>query len=270
MKIRLLLLQLPFWICFPASVWAHEYWLEPTSFFVKPGESVAVRMFVGEKLKAEEERPFQSSKTSVFRMYSAGGSFDLISAGRDGEVPLFTFSSAGEGTYLLALERTWSYITLSPDEFENYLREEGMDYIIAERRRRGESRQEGKERYSRYLKSLIQVGQRRDRTCCRKTGQVFEIVPTENPYEKRSGERLRVQVFFRGRPLSNKTIFADVRNGQSLKSERYETDSNGFASLKIGASGVWLIRAVHMERCSRNCEGSDWQSFWTAMTFGVS
>ena len=248
---------------------AHEYWLEPESFFLKPGGKSAIRMFVRERLKPEEERPFQASKTSLFKMYSAGGDFDLLGSGREGQTPIFTFSSLKEGTFLLALERNWSYITLSPTDFENYLREDGMEYIITERRKLGETDKDGKERYSRYLKSLIQVGARRDRTFRRQVGLSLEIIPLENPYAKKRGDQLKIQILFRGKPLGNKTIFSDVRNGNDIETNRYETDSNGTAAVKLTTGGVWLIRVVHMERCPVACEGADWQSFWAAVTFGL-
>ncbi|MGQ0543035.1 MAG: hypothetical protein ACT4O9_14510, partial [Blastocatellia bacterium] len=41
---------------------AHEYWFEPDKFHLRPGEKTSVRLFVGEGLKKEEERPFQASK----------------------------------------------------------------------------------------------------------------------------------------------------------------------------------------------------------------
>lgn len=248
---------------------AHEYWLEPDRFFLKAGESTPVRMFVGERLKAEEERPFQASKTSLMKMFSSGGEFNLIGTGRDGEVPLFSFSSDREGTFLFAVQRSWSYITLTPEQFAEYLREDGMEYILAEREKLGQSAKEAKERYSRYLKSLVQVGEKRDKTFSGTVGLAFEIIPLENPYDKKPGSTLRVRFVFRGKPMPGKAVFADIRNSGKIDTRQYKTDSAGIATIDLPASGICLVRAVHMERCEKACEGADWQSYWAALTFAI-
>lgn len=248
---------------------AHEYWFEPDSFFLKPNEKTPVRLYVGEGLKKEEERPFQASKTPMFRLFSNKDDFDLTSSVRDEDLPLLTFSAEKPGNYLLAMERNWSYITLEADKFEDYLREDGMEYIIAEREKLGETKKEGKERYSRYIKGLIQVGDRRDKTYAKRVGLRLEIMPLENPYSKKAGESLGVQVLFDGKPLVGKTIFADNREGDSLSKQKIVTDAQGKAIVKIDRKGIWLVRLVFMQRCTKACEGADWESFWGAYSFGV-
>jgi hypothetical protein len=39
--------------------------------------------------------------------------------------------------------------------------------------------------------------------------------------------------------------------------------------LKIDHSGEWIVRLVHLRRCSEPKE-ADWESFWAALTFGVA
>lgn len=249
---------------------AHEYWMEAESFFLKPGERTSVRLFVGEGLKKEEERAYQTSKTNLFSLYSVDGIFDLRGNSRDEETPLLSFSSERAGTFLLALERNWSYITLESDKFAEYLKEDGLEYILDEREKLGETKKEGKERYSRYIKSLLLVGGRRDKTFSARTGMKLEIVPTENPYSKKAGESLSVQVLFQGKPLKNRTIFADNRDGEVISKQRMTTDAQGNAVVKLDRRGIWLVRLVHMQRCSENCEGADWESYWGALSFGLN
>lgn len=250
---------------------AHEYWLEPESFFLKAGERSFVRLFLGEGLKVEEEMPYLTSKTSQFRLISNDGTFDLARNIQDEEKPLFSFSAEKPGNYLLAMERNWSYITLEADKFEDYLREDGMEYIIAEREKLGESAKQGKERYSRYIKALIQVGGKNDATFGKRAGMRmrFEIIPLENPYSMKVGDSLPVQVFFQGKPLAGKTIFADNRDGDVISKQKLTTDKQGKASIKLDRKGIWLVRLVYMQRCAKDCEGADWESFWGAFSFGV-
>ena len=140
------------------SAAAHEYWLEADNFFLNVGQATPLHLLVGEALKKEEERVYQGGKTVSFQLFSPIGKFDMRSMADEDVSPILKFSSDRSGTYLFTMERNWSYITLEADKFEAYLRDEGMDYIIAERQRLGESKKEGRERYSRFIKTAIQVG----------------------------------------------------------------------------------------------------------------
>ena len=252
------------------ATFGHEYWLEPDTFFLKTGERTPLRLFVGEGLKKEEERVFQASKTTMFKLFSSASDFDLTASATDNSSPILAgFSADITGNYLVAMERNWSYITLEADKFTDYLREDGMDYIVAERTSRSETKTEGKERYSRFIKGLMQVGDKRDNTYAKTVGLKLEIVPLENPYAKRVGNSLRVQVLFNGTPLSGKTIFADNRDGENVSKQKLVTDAKGICSVKLDRKGTWLVRLVYMQRCTANCEGADWESFWGALSFGL-
>jgi uncharacterized GH25 family protein len=257
-------------LCFLSmgQVSAHEYWFEPEKFLLAPGEKTAVHLYVGDGLvKDREERPFQTTKTPLFQLFSGAQTLDLKASLSEGALPVYNFSAAQTGNYLLAMERNWSYIKLEPQKFEDYLREDGMEYVIPQRARLGESQKEGRERYSRFLKSLLQVGASRDETYQKRLGLKLEIIPLENPYTKKTGDKIRWQFLFEGRPLAGKTAFADNRES---KTQKMVTDKNGVATMKITRNGLWLIRLVYMQRCQQDCAEADWESFWAAFTFGIN
>ncbi len=256
-------------LLFSLSAFAHEYWFEPDKFFLSPKESTAVHLFVGEALNHDEERVYQLSKTTVFQLLSVGNSLDLKTTVKDEALPIYNFSAEKAGNYLFALERNWSYIKLSPKDFEDYLREDGMEYIIAERAKLGESQKEGSERYSRFLKTLLQVGAEKDATFKKKAGLMLEIVPLENPYSKKIGDNLKFQILFGGKPLKDKTVFADNKDGAEISNQKLKTDRKGKISVKLDRQGVWLVRLVFMQRCQTDCAEADWESFWGAFSFGM-
>jgi len=256
-------------IVFTANAFGHEYWLEPSIFWLKPGESTSVKLFVGDALKEPEEKPYQPGKTDVFDMISNEGTVDMRSLAEVDAMPILKFSSQTEGTFMLAMQRNWSYINLEPAKFEDYLREDAMEYIIAERKKRGESEKEGRERYSRYIKTLIQVGDTKTSVAKARVGSRIEIVALENPYSKKVGSDVKFQIWFSGRPLALKTVFADNRDGTDIRTQKIVSDEQGRFSIKIDRKGLWLIRTVHMQRCEKNCGEADWESFWAALTFGI-
>lgn len=248
-------------------VFADEYWLEPDTFFPAPGQKTALHLYVGNGLfKDLGEYPFKRDKTRMFQQFSTSKTVDLKKSLIDGALPVYHFSASHSGNFLLAMEREWVHIKLDPLKFEDYLREDGIEYIIAEREKLGESLKEGRERYSRYIKSLLQVGEKRDAIYKKSTGLRLEIIPLENPYSKMLGDELNFQVAFEGKPLVGKAIFGDSRSGATQK---MITDHEGKVTLKIDQSGFWLMRLVYMQRCVTSCEGADWDSFWGAFSFGV-
>jgi uncharacterized GH25 family protein len=254
-------------LIFSLSCKAHEYWLEPEKFLLAPKEKTAVHLYVGDGLiKDREERPFQSAKTQIFRLVSLEKTWDLKTFVKEETLPIYNFSADKAGNYLLVMERNWTYIKLELQKFEDYLREDGLEYIINEREKLGERGKEGRERYSRFIKSLLQVGDKRDKIYKKQLGLKLEITPLENPYLKKVGESLKFQVLFDGKPLVGKTVFADNRNSATQK---MLTDNNGKFTMKIDQNGMWLVRLVYMQRCVADCGEADWESFWGAITFGV-
>ncbi|GIU81914.1 MAG: DUF4198 domain-containing protein [Acidobacteria bacterium] len=250
-----------------SDTYAHEYWLQPEKFLLAPREKISVHLYVGDGLTKDiEERKFQKDKTVSFQLFSGYETLDLKSLIEDDSLPIYSFSAEKEGGYLFAMHRDWSYIELQPDEFEKYLREDGMEYIIAERKRLKEQRKPGLERYSRYIKMLLQVGKKQDETYKKKTGLMLEIIPLENPYSKQVGDSLTFQVLFDGKPLSYKAVFASNKETGKMK---YQTDKNGIFRMQIKRSGFWLVHLVFMRRCEK-CEKADWESFWGAFSFGIS
>lgn len=266
MKIKFLF-PVVFIVFLAATALAHEYWLEPETFFPAVNQKTVVHLYVGDGLvKDRAERPFQLAKTEAFQLLSASDSRDLKTSVSDGALPVYNFSADRAGNYLLAMNRDWSFIKLAPQQFEDYLREDGMEYIIAERKRLNESKKEGRERYARFIKSLLQVGDLRDETFKRLVGSKLEIVPLENPYSKKVGDSLNLQILFEGKPLLGRTVFANNRNS---KPQKMTTDGEGKFAMKIDHSGLWLVRLVFMQRCASDCKDADWESFWSAFTFGV-
>ncbi|RMG03656.1 MAG: DUF4198 domain-containing protein, partial [Acidobacteria bacterium] len=194
----------------------------------------------------------------------AGEVFDLKAFIADGAKPVYVLKPTRDGGHLFFMYRNWSYITLPADKFELYLKEDGMEYIIKERKKRGEQEKPARERYCRFIKTLVQIGDTKDKTYKSQTGAILDIIPMENPYLKRLGDTLRFQVLFEGKPLSNKSVFAIHKE---LGRRRYLTNQDGIFQMKLEKPGLWLVHLVLMRRCK--CNDADWESFWGAFSFGV-
>ena len=246
---------------------SHECWLEPNTFFLKSRESVPIRLYVGDGLRKDlEEIPYQADRTTTFRQINVANEIDIERVINNGARPILTFSSTSVGNPMLVMERNWSYVELDAKKFEDYVEEVGMHYIIEERLKRGETLTPGRERYRRSIKTLLQVGDKRDDTYNKVTGVKLEIIPLSNPYAKKNGGHLVFQAFFNGKPLANKIAFAENRTSTT---QSMVTDAEGKFSMKIDRAGLWLVRLVYMQRCTEDCGTADWESYWGTYTFGV-
>ena len=91
----------------------------------------------------------------------------------------------------------------------------------------------------------------------------------QNPYKPGIGDQLKVQLFFMGKPLADKTLTARNRTGSapSIVSTS-KTDGNGVGSFNLSRKGDWFIHATHMIPCA-DLADCDWESFWAPYNFGM-
>jgi uncharacterized GH25 family protein len=248
---------------------AHDYWLVPETFTPKGGEKVGVRVFVGDEFKPEQEVAYQPKKTAALKLVTAAGTAD-VPALKEGAKPAFAVTAPAAGTAVLRHDRDWSGITLKADKFTAYLKEEGLDRVIKLRADAGEADADGKERYRRYLKTILNTG-KPDDTATQRLGQTFEIVPQKNPYALKAGDELPVTVEFEGKPLAGAKVATLHRDGETLTALTATTDKDGRASFKLTKSGAWVVRSVHMRRVAGENPDppADWESFWASVTFAV-
>ena len=264
---RKLLSVLPLLLVVVPSVTAHDYWLLPETFFPAAADPVAIRLHVGEDLVSEAERPFQKKATTRFDHLGSKGKENLAADATDGKTPVARLTLKTAGTHLLVMDRGVQTIKLEAEKFNKYLADEGLDGVLEERRKAGEDKTPGRERYTRYLKTLIQVGDAPDDTAKEVVKQKLEIVPQANPYGLKPGEPLKVQILFDGKPLAGARVFGQRRSGEKTVTQTATTAAEGMASFKVDGEGTYLIHLVHMRRCA-NDPDNDWESFWGALTFG--
>jgi hypothetical protein len=176
-------------LLFAWNAWAHDYWLLPDRLRVTPGARVALSLWVGDGFVPDEARGWQRERTTRFVHVSSTASEDLLARPVEGASPLLDVALGAAGGRLFVMERNASRIELPADRFEHYLRDEGLDGIIAARRALGESSRAGRERYTRYLKTYVQAGSARDAVSSRTMGQAFELVPLARRRRHRSRAR---------------------------------------------------------------------------------
>ncbi|HEU4472457.1 MAG TPA: DUF4198 domain-containing protein [Flavisolibacter sp.] len=247
-------------------VFAHEYILLAAKYKVKRGEDLELRLFVSDGFNIEAERPFQPVPTRRFELITALGTTDL-STTAEGAIPLVKRAVDFDGGGLFRLERDYARIALPTAKFLEYLKTDHMEEILP---LVVKTKQEQKERYTRYIKCLVQSGESYEDTVYKRvTGQEFEIVLLQNPYTLNRNGLLRARVFFKGSPLAGKVITARNRTGsEPAIALTARTDAAGICSFRLSRKGEWFLHATHMIPCPDQND-SDWESFWTSYSFAL-
>jgi len=258
---------------------AHEFWLEPLSFRLQPGQTVNVRPLIGADFKGE---PWTNKAAKVLQLVRYGpspaDSTDLTPA--PGFAPTDTFRTAlpfaQPGTHVVLMRSTNSFIELPAEQFTAYLREEGLDYPLKLRQQRDQTQKAGRETYRRCAKALVQVGDpgattlASDSACRRVYGLPLELVPEQNPYRLAADKAFTVRVLKGGKPAFGATVQVWQRqpNGQPTTHFTTRANQSGRVLLRLSGPGPYLLATVNMtEAPPKMRDRADWQSTWASLTF---
>ncbi len=262
MKVLLSLRRLLLAFVVALSLPAHDFWIEPSVFRPTVGETVSLRFRVGEHFRGDAV-PRDPNRIVSFEHYGPDASGPI--PGMAGFGPAGLLQLKVPGLHLVGYQSTSSFVQLDAASFELYLREEGLERIIDERKRLGEGGKPGKEFFARCVKSLLKLGEAGPKGGFdRILGFPVELVPERAPYSLTGGSELSVRVLREGKPLRGTLVvaYADADPSQPL---RARSDDQGRVDFVLNHAGPWLIKAVQMERIE---EGeADWQSWWASLTF---
>lgn len=254
---------------------AHDLFLKFTSYFLQPNSRVNVSLLNG---------TFTQSENAVARDRMA----DVTVVGKGGErthptsdqwrdeglYSILTFETGDAGTYVVGVSTQPNMIELSAAEFSEYLSHDGVLDILKDRRRQQITDRPANERYSKHVKAVFQVGEERTDSFKAVLGYPVEFVLLDNPYSKKTGDRIRVRFLRNGQPVAGQLLYAsydDWEESRDLHDAREAvrtfTDADGVAHITLSATGRWYIRAIHMLPTDE--AGVDYVSEWATLTFEV-
>ncbi len=249
-----------------ARLGAHECWLQPAEFFPAAGKNVPLTIQIGMDFKGEP-RPFNPARVAALKHFSAAGTENWT--GRVAAALDFPATFATPGTHVVAYDSQPSFIELDGEKFLEYLREEGLDHVIAERAQAGEAAKPGRERYQRCIKSILQAGGKTDGAWATITGQRLELIPLDDPAAIRPGGVMRFKLLFAGQPLAGAKVRAWHRQGDKLTTFDAPTSAAGEVSFTLPFAGEWMLGTVRMARVNGDAK-ADWESHWGNLTFALA
>jgi hypothetical protein len=256
---------------------AHDLFLRPRDFIVRPGTDVQVRVLNG---------TFTSSEGAVarnrLRDLTVAGPAGISHPDRSGwadsaKESHWRVALNEPGTYVLGASLDPKTIRLSGTQFNGYLREEGLPQILAARTATRQLGDSAHERYAKHVKALVRVedGNQATRptsdTAYRTAlGYPAELIPLDDPYRLRAGGTLRMRAVVDGRPVPNQVVQAGGRtaSGARIAQREVRTDSAGIARVRMDTRGTWYVKFIHMRPVLAPAGDSvNYESKWATLTF---
>lgn len=254
----------------PAVSSAHDLWIVSGQYRLDPFETTRVFVNNGDAFP-ESLSLLGKHRVSSLAVHGPTDKVPITEFRVEGKSLSFTLSPRAEGSHVLALATRARRVRLKADDFNDYLDENGLTGILVKREEAGELDKPAVERYTKWAKAVIDVGEsdveQSEPAWSRPVGHLIELIPEENPNRIGAGDSLGVQLLYDGEPLSGATLTGGKAGGVMAEILAL-TDDEGRARVTVPSDGRWYLRAIHMIRKDDRPD-VPWESFWCTLTFEV-
>lgn len=258
MRLRLL----PALLLLAVPALAHDFWIEPSQYRAEAGTLIATHLRVGENFTGE---PVVRASNLLDLFIARDVVAERNVLGYEGDDPAGAVQIKFPGLTIVGYRGKGVPHEMPAQKFEDYLRLEGADQVIAERARRGDSQKKGKENFYRYAKTLLYAPPKPDTppgdlAASTPFGWRCELVPESNPYTD-SSESLSFLLLLDGKPLPD-TVVVAMNHTDRLTAR---TDANGRVTFAM-PKGEWLVKSTVLVPAPHIAH-ADWESLWASLTF---
>lgn len=254
---------------------AHDLFLKFDSFFLPPNTKATVALING---------TFDGSENAIARDRMAdvsivGPETDTVHPDTsqwydEQDTAYLNFETGASGTYVIGVSTAPRVLGLSANDFNDYLKHDGVLNVLADREQNGMLEQDAREQYAKHVKAILQVGDTRTDAFTAQLGYPVELVPLQNPYMLAVGDTLEVEFLKDGEPVGNQLIYASYDghhghgdDGGHQEAVQTQTDEDGLAQIPLSHEGRWYVRLIHMEASDE--ADLDYVSEWTTLTFEI-
>jgi cobalt/nickel transport protein len=242
------------------SVLAHEMWLEPEPFITQSNTDLKAHIKVGQNFSGEKF-PYIKSETKSLKLFLTQKEIKLKH--RDGDYPAIKFPLTSPGLYVLSYESFPEKVNYANfEKFKSFLEEQNV-WDNWSKQNPSFLNTNINELYTRYAKSLIQVGNQTEDDF--NTGLTFELIALDNPYKENNKKGINVLLLYKNKPFPNSQIAIFNKLNNSVSVNKVITNKEGKAFVSLENNGLFLISSVHFIK-SEN-KKADWHSLWASLTF---
>ncbi len=250
-------------------VFGHDLFLKPESFFTKPGESVRLSVMNGTFLTSEGAVAY--ARLTDVSVVSPGGKRSNPKEAdftKDETTAFLSVATPEAGNYVVGLSTNWRENALAAKEFNEYLTLEGIPDVLDNRKRDKELDKDARYRYSKYVKTILQAGEKQTDEYKTVLGYAVEMIPQQNPYRSKKGGSIDVLCLRDGKPLVGQTVLVGYEAGGKLAAEKaLRSDAKGMIKIKLENVGKWYAKFINMVKVDD--PKVNYESKWATLTFEI-
>ncbi len=260
---------------------SHDMFLKLGTYFHQPNTPATIKLFNGTFDKSENVIARSRMKDVSLVGNGVRSNPDTSDWTEiDSTITVLNFNTGEAGTWVAGLSTYPKNIELTGDEFNEYLEHDGVLDMLEWRRQNNALGEKAVEKYSKHVKAIFQVGDKKTDDWKTVLDYPIEFVPESNPYDLKPGGSLKVKLLWNGQPLPNQLVYtgsdgAGHEHSHETGSEeehhhdatQLRTEANGIVTLKDVTEGQWYLRTIHMELSKE--EGLTHESNWATLTFEV-
>lgn len=248
---------------------AHDLFLKPDNFFIKLNQKVSISVMNGTFQTSEGAVNF-ARLTDVSVVSPAGVRTNAKETDftKNETTAFMNLAPTEAGNYIVGLSTMWRENSLKAAEFNEYLTLEGIPDILENRKRDGELETDGRYRYSKYVKTILQVGNKQTDSYKTVLGYAVEMIPQTNPYKLKKGNTIEILCLKDGKPLVGQTVLTGRESGGKLAAEKsVRSDDKGMIKIKLDAAGKWYAKFINMVKIDD--PKLNYESKWATLTFEI-
>jgi hypothetical protein len=250
-------------------VLAHDLFLKPDSFFARVNQKISISVMNGTFQRSEGAVSFaRLTNASVVAPSGVRTNSKETDFTKNETTSFMSVTPAEAGNYVVGISTMWRENSLKAAEFNEYLTLEGIPDILENRKRDKELEIDGRYRYSKYVKTILQVGNKQTDSYKTVLGYAVEMIPQVNPYKLKKGDSIEILCLKDGKPLVGQTVLTGRESSGKLAAEKsVRTDDKGMIKIKLDAAGKWYAKFINMVKIDD--PKLNYESKWATLTFEI-
>jgi uncharacterized GH25 family protein len=261
---------LPILLIFVAAISlaaTHDFFLLPENFFMHKGDKLNLHLIAGDVFTKQEEMKYEPTKTTKFMLFYGSKKVDLTKLAKESESPVLNYVIPNNGQALLEMTRGYEFSESSRDTYSEFLTTQGYDKLAEKVKNSSQFRV--KEKYTRFLKTLVFVDNHDGNDYEKVLNDDYELILKDNPYKKKYGDDMNALLMFKGKPAKAAAVQLYIKSlSGNVYTQNLTTDDKGGVTFTVSREGIYMLRSVRIE--ATKDKDADYESWWASYTFPFS
>ncbi|MDP2955814.1 MAG: DUF4198 domain-containing protein [Longimicrobiales bacterium] len=247
----------------------HDLFIKMDSYFLPPDTPVKIPIVNGTFMQSENS--ITTDRVTDASVVHQGQRRVVGTADWSAETDTtyLGLRTGAAGTYVVGVSTLPRQLGLDAGDFNQYLASDGVIDVLKQRALDKALDQGAWEQYSKHVKAVFQVGDRRTGGLDVALGYPAELIPMTNPYELEIGGEMAVRALVDGRTVAGQLVIAGGDGGGhgAIPEREARTDAQGVARFRLDRPGRWYVKFINM--VPTEAEGLDYESKWATLTFEI-